>query len=128
MLSPPSEMKILLVLVKIFWKTEIELLPSAIFTWKLEFVTNILWMNVGSECGKGNTLRLLLVCVGEEIFVVVLFNMQMNSLAEDFQTFSKLWPTTFIKWNLKTSRITPEALKEQVLLRAPKDSTQTHLN
>ena len=45
-------MKILPSLAKIFWKIEIELLPSwknfyRYFTWKIEFLSNILWMIVG---------------------------------------------------------------------------------
>ena len=50
MLSPPLEMKILSVLVKIFWKTEIE--PFYVvryLTWKLELVSNILWVIVYSK-------------------------------------------------------------------------------
>ena len=50
MLSPPLEMKILSVLVKIFWKTEIE--PFYIvryLTWKLELAWNILWVIVYSK-------------------------------------------------------------------------------
>ena len=34
MLSPPPEMKILSVLVKIFWKTEIELFPSCAISYE----------------------------------------------------------------------------------------------
>ena len=41
-------MKILPALVKISWKTEIEPFPAVRYPkWKLEFVSNMLWMIVG---------------------------------------------------------------------------------
>ena len=46
MLNTPK-MKILLVQVKIFWETEIEVFSECCFTWKLEFDSNILRMIVG---------------------------------------------------------------------------------
>ena len=48
MLGLPTKMKILLILARNSWKTEIKLFPVVrYFTWKLELVSDILWMIVG---------------------------------------------------------------------------------
>ena len=55
MLSPPPEMKILSVLVKISWKIEIALFPQCAISH--EFVSNILWMIVVVHWDKTQMLQ-----------------------------------------------------------------------
>ena len=60
--GPLAKMKVLLILAESSWKTEIKLFPVVrYFTWKLELVSNILWVIVGQTVlplGK-NLLKIL---------------------------------------------------------------------